>query len=198
MAQILLTGFEPFANESINPSKELVRSAAFHGVESHLVLPVSFQRAFPKIKQSLDSKEFSDILMLGQAGGRTQVCLERVALNWVETAVADEDGQLEKGRVIEPGASPAWISPYPIREWCDAGRLQNLPMEVSNTAGTFVCNDLSFKVAQWSLGKNVRWLFVHLPYLPEQVIQKPNGVPSMDLISMKKCIQFIIDKIHTL
>jgi pyroglutamyl-peptidase len=196
MKKILLCGFEPFGGETVNPSQELL-NCGLQELDQTLLLPVSFERAFAKLQIELLAQEHTDIVMLGQAGGRVKVSLERVALNLVDSEAPDADGVVKKDQPINKNGPAAWMTNYPLRTWLDQALRENLPLEISNSAGTYVCNDLIYKVADWksTTKKNFRWLFMHFPYLPSQLSGKSKATPTLDLEKMKVCTQFILDQI---
>ncbi|GIL16507.1 MAG: pyrrolidone-carboxylate peptidase [Oligoflexia bacterium] len=193
---ILLTGFEPFLGETVNPSKELL-GFYFSALDIHtLSLPVSYQKSFLVLKEKLSHQSYDHIIMLGQAGGRTSVSLERVALNWMDSEFSDEEGQVFcETKILDQGRE-AHFSSYPLREWYRLARQENLPIQISNSAGAFVCNSLSYQVGQHiaDMQMKTKWLFVHVPFLPEQGEKK--NEPSMELIQMKTCLDFILSQVR--
>ena len=172
----LITGFEPFQNEILNPSEILAKSVARKiGVEP-VILPVSYQRSFEVLRPYLDSGKYRGMISLGQAGGRSKVSLERVALNLEDSESEDSDQRIKIEKIIDPFGPHAILNPLPLREI--VGKLENKigPVEISSSAGTFVCNSLYYKVFRWqelNRGKLPWQIFIHLPYLPEQMIGKP-------------------------
>lgn len=193
MKKLLVTAFEPFQNERLNSSQQVL-SYLDEGLNfKKIILPVSFERSFLELQENIKKFSCTDILMLGQAGGRSKVCLERVAQNWIDTVMPDEDGVSILKSKINKQAGYAYYTSYPLHKWVVEAESLNLPIDISNSAGTYVCNSLSFKVAYHL---SVRWLFVHLPYLPEQVVDKEKEVPSLKVEVMKQSIDFIISKIN--
>ena len=191
--KILLTGFKPFLNEPINPSEILAnKMAEIFPDLSVLTLPVSYENSFAQLKKYWQSQgPFDGLVMLGQAGGRNSVCLERVAVNWCETSYADEDGvNLPVGPLLA-NAPSSYISSFFNSQWID--ELSKIgPTAVSFSAGTYVCNSLYYR-ALHELTKNQKpTLFVHVPYLPEQTKDKPQ-MPSMDLSTQQNIIKKIIE-----
>lgn len=191
MRPLLVTGFAPFLGEALNPSQRVVealleRSAARDRIET-LVLPVSFQRASQVLLKKWSEGDFSGVLMFGQAG-RPRISLERVALNWMETQHPDEDGFHPVTGPIRENCAPAWINSLPLSAWRDRIEKLSLPVEVSHSAGTFVCNRLLFDVSQ-EIRSPI--LFVHVPFLPEQA---KSLAMSMDLDSMLVVADFLINE----
>lgn len=186
--KLLLTGFEPFLGEKINPSQKLVEAISedpeFQSWVSGLVLPVSFKKAPDLVMDAMTEGSFDAVLMLGQASGRDKISLERTAVNWVETTHADENGYRPPVGRIDSQAEQAFFSDWPLDKMKKKLEDKKIPVEISFTAGAFVCNYLYFRTScELSLMKKSS-LFVHVPYLPEQVVGKP-GTASMDFSVMK-------------
>lgn len=190
--KILITGFEPFGGESLNPSQilleKLQRDSAFLGRADFALLPVSFVDAKPKLEEILLHNTYNRVFLLGQAGGRATVCLEQVALNWMG-GVRDEAGYLPEDGAIEALAPAAYISDLPLRALAEKLKGEGFPVSVSLTAGAFLCNFVYFTACQIleKQGRGARALFVHVPYLPEQVQAKPEKA-SLDLELMYSSI----------
>ncbi len=193
-SRILVTGFQPFLGESINPSEILLdhikRDFAVSEAVQVLLLPVSFQKAFALLNSELRKNSYDFVFMLGQAGGRDKVCFERVALNWVETSKPDEDGYTPPQDKIEADAAPALFTEMPLTEIVNKLKDKNLPARVSLSAGGYVCNYVYFKVLQGF--RNA--VFIHVPYLTEQTTGKEAGTPSMELEVMKQVIYPVLSK----
>ncbi len=198
-SRILVTGFRPFQGESINPSEILLEwikkdFSIEHGIDT-LLLPVSFTQGPAVLREQLSTKVYDVILLLGQAGGRSKVSLERVALNWIETETPDEDQQIPRQGAIEEGIESALFSPLPLSEWKEKLVKMNLPVEVSLSAGGYVCNYVYFQTLR-NLQKDEitsKTCFIHVPYLPEQVVDKGN-TPSMELETMKSILRVILEQ----
>ena len=195
MKRILVTGFEPFQGEKINPSQILLEHLKRDLVVEDLkidtiVLPVSFSNSYPTLQAKLAENSYDFVLLLGQAGSRSTVCLERVALNWIETFSPDEDGyRPRQGKILDLDEA-AIFSPLPLGVWRDRLQAQGHPVTVSLSAGGYVCNYIYYQVCQAfrALGNKTPVLFVHVPYLPEQAATKAAGTPSLELSTMKASI----------
>lgn len=198
-ARFLITGFEPFGGESMNPSQVLLREFSGCGSVQTCTLPVSYDRSWNKLEDLLTQEPSVDFLiMLGQAGGRSKVCLERVALNYIDTEQADEDGVIKLEQQIDPESPIAFLSPLSLRSLCQKVKELGVACEVSTSAGAFVCNHLYYRSFLWKQRMNspVIPLFIHVPYLPQQLIGKPAHVPSMELESQKKALIKILETLH--
>lgn len=166
--KVLVTGFKPFLGEAINPSEKLAieLSRIFPFVES-LILPVEFKKSFEILSQKVSSAKPDFIIMIGQAAGRANVCLEKVGLNWVQSDNADEAGVKPKPGKILPDHELALMTRFPVDQVFLELRKAQLPVEISFSAGAYVCNDIYFRVLNEI--KNIPAVFIHVPLLPEQL-----------------------------
>lgn len=170
-AQSLITGFLPFLGETINPSQQLAEQLGAEFSALPVILPVKYSEAWPILKMQLEQQNnFSFCLMLGQAGGRRKIGLERCALNIEHADVSDEAGVLAQEKVILVGGQELIQSPLPLVELKNQLVQKGHPVEVSHSAGTFVCNSLYYQALSWAKQNSVmdRMLFVHVPHLPSQ------------------------------
>lgn len=192
MKKILITGFEPFHGEDLNPSREL--ALAFQKQYDTLILPVSYQRANQMLQDQLKVGRYDFILMLGLAGGRKWMDLERVAINLEDAEKADEDGDLRVQTKINPDGPDAFLNPLPLRDLSQTLQQKNAPVQISFSAGAFVCNSVYYRVFDWikKSGRGSHALFVHLPYSNEQLSGKPEGTPSLSLEKMKMALDELL------
>ena len=183
--RILLTAFEPFGGESINPALEIVRAIEPpSGVELHtLVVPVTFSGAARPVLAELDACDYDAVVMLGQAGGRSAITVERVAINIDDASIPDNAGDQPADRPILPEGPAAHFATLPIRRMIEAIQRAGVAASISNSAGTIVCNHLMYSVLHHLSGTPVRTGFIHVPWLPEQAQNRP-GAPSMPLSQM--------------
>lgn len=184
---VLLTGFDPFGGDATNPSWRAVeglhdRLVAGHRIES-LQLPTAFARAPRLLRAAIRWHRPSLVLCVGQAGGRSALSFERVAINVIDARIADNDGAQPVDAPVVRGGPAAYFSTVPIKAMHVALRAADIPAEISQTAGTFVCNQVFYALMD-TLAKmptpRPRGGFVHVPFLPEQVDTLP-GTPSMPL-----------------
>ncbi len=196
--RLLLTGFEPFGGETVNPSWEVacaIDADPPPGVEvTTLRLPVRGQVSFERLIPALASGAHDAWLGLGEAGGRAPLSVERVGIN----VLVDGRGAAEQ-TVIEGGPA-AYFSRLPVAEVAAAIARAGVPAQVSNTAGTYICNEVIY-VVQHHLAEQERELpsgFIHLPFLPEQVLAKPPGTPSMALATQVAGVRAAIECIRSL
>ena len=179
--KILVTGFEPFGGENVNPSSAVLPSLQARFPQICVsVLPVEFGRSWTVLQSELEQHIPDIVLCLGEAGGRDKISLEHAALNWADARIPDSVGaQPRDVKLLEQGPN-ALFSTLPLRAL--EGRLKalELPVEISYSAGTYVCNALFYALMNSLEGSDVQAGFVHLPYLPQQTLDKP-GKPSLAL-----------------
>jgi pyroglutamyl-peptidase len=157
--RVLLTGFEPFGTHQVNPSQLVAERLG--GV----VLPVSVQRTLNHLEAAIDEHSPSVVLGLGLAGLRTQVAVERVAINVLDFSIPDNDGVLVEGDPIDPQGAPAWFSTLPIKAIAAAWLADEIPSYLSNTAGTYLCNAALYRSCALGAERGFRAGFIHLPPL---------------------------------
>lgn len=195
--RILLTGFCPFLGEQVNPSQLILekinQSEQFKSSVETLLLPVSFQQAVPLLIEKMQQQQYDYVLMLGQAGGRQKVNLERVALNWLESEHPDEDGYKPQQGVITQDSEQALFTQAPLNEWKNFLDQQGHSVVTSLSAGGYVCNYLYYHALRWikAQGSSTQACFIHVPFLPEQVLEKKD-MPSMSLSQQQEIIEKIL------
>ena len=181
MKHLIITGFDPFGGESVNPSWEAV-SRLPDTVGSYrltkLQIPTIFGTAARTILETAAGDAPDTILCVGQAGGRDAVTPERIAINMAGAAKPDNAGNLLWEQPVVPGGPDGIFATVPVRAMADAICAAGLPGKVSNTAGTFVCNDTLYRLLHHFAGTSVRAGFIHVPFLPSQAKE---GVPAMPL-----------------
>ena len=182
---ILLTGFEPFSGESINPSWELAQTLDGEVIAGHRVvaicLPCVFGASLKILHAAIAKYQPQLVLALGQGSDRSRLSLERVAINIDDARIPDNAGAQPLDRAVVPGAPVAYFSSLPLKTMLAALRAVGIPAEISQTAGTFVCNHVFYGLMH-ALAEQpgVRGGFLHVPYLPEQATQHP-GAPCLSL-----------------
>ncbi|MCE3009775.1 MAG: pyroglutamyl-peptidase I [Proteobacteria bacterium] len=198
MKKILITGFAPFLGETVNPSQQLLKRYESSKYVETLLLPVSYGRAWELLQQQLqfamNTQEYAAIIMLGLAGGRKQIGLERVAINFMDASHADEDGVFMTEKIILPEGPTAYLSPLPLRQMLQNLRAKGCPVEISNSAGTFICNLIYYRCFQFLAQNNfsTRLLFVHVPYMTEQVFGKSADTPALTFEVMDQTLGEIV------
>ena len=196
LPRILLTGFDPFGGESINPSWEAVR--ALHGrrigghrVEARL-LPTEFAASLRALKAAVRETAPAILLGVGQAGGRDRLSIERVAINLQDARIPDNAGAQPIDLPVIPDAPAAYFCTLPVKAMLAALQAQGLPAELSHTAGTYVCNHVAYAMLHLAAKRRgARAGFIHIPYLPEQAARL-RGAPSMALDDMVRGLEIAL------
>ena len=194
--KILITGFEPFGGEAINPSLEAVMSLPDHMgdvVIKKMSLPVVFGRSASVLRDMLNEDEFDAVICVGQAGGKPNINIERIAINIDDTKSPDNEGFVPNDMPICTEGPAAYFATLPIKEIVANLVKANIPVVVSNTAGTYVCNHVMYEALHYAAQRRPQMKvgFVHIPYLPEQVLDK-NNVPSMPLENIIEALIVIV------
>ena len=194
--KLLLTAFDPFGGESVNPAEKAVSLVtAPSGTEIvKLTVPTVFREASRITVEAIRREKPNAVLCIGQAGGRAAVTPERVAINLMDARIPDNAGNEPTEEMIAVGAPDAFFSTLPIRKITEAIKNIGIPAEVSNTAGTFVCNELMFSVlhALKTEFPDTVGGFMHVPFIPEQAANKPANMPSMNLGDIVSAIEAAI------
>lgn len=190
LPRVLLTGFEPFGGEAINPALEVLHELSGERIAGHRVepaaLPVCFEAGPRALIDAIERVNPSLVVCVGQAGGRARMSVERVALNLADARIADNAGAQPIDRALIEGAPNAYFSSLPVKALHASLNQHGVPAELSLSAGTYVCNAVFFALMHHlSTRPGARGGFIHIPYLPEQACRHP-GAPSMSLATLAK------------
>lgn len=197
--KILVTGFDPFGEESINPAIETVKKLpdVIAGAEIiKLEIPTVCHKSLRIIDEAITEYDPDVVLSIGQAGGRPDITIERVGINVDDCQIPDNEGNQIVDEPICLDGPDAYFVTVPIKAMVQRVREKNIPASVSNTAGTFVCNHVTYGVCHLLATKysGKRSGFIHIPYLPQQVIDKKN-MPSMSQNMMVEGIAAAIEAV---
>lgn len=190
--RVLVTGFEPFAGASQNPSQAVVQRLSLTGIAGVdlrcEVLPVAFGRSAKMLTALIDDVQPQVVVALGQAEGRTQITPERVAINLDDARIADNDGVLRsESRIVHDGPT-AYFSTLPVKDLVTDLAADGIPAAVSTTAGTFVCNHVFYAMQHHCHGTGIASGFIHMPLMTEQLAEFP-GLPTLPLTDLVRGIE---------
>lgn len=183
--KILITGFDPFGGATVNPSYLAVQQLPNHIAGAELVktqIPTEFYESARQLEQHIRAYQPDIVLNIGQAGGRTALSFERVAINLDDARIPDNKGQQPMDQMIQATGPAAYMTQLPIKAMAKAVRAQGIPAQISYSAGTFVCNHIMYQM-QYLIETdypNIQAGFIHVPFLPEQVVNQAHH-PSMTL-----------------
>jgi pyroglutamyl-peptidase len=185
MKTVLLTGFEPFDGAAINPAWEAVRRLdGWEGAGFRVKvrqLPCVFGRAAEALCAFVDEAGPDIAIAVGQAGGRPEISVERIAINVDDARIADNAGRQPVDVPVVDGGPAAYFTTLPIKAMVAAMRAQGLTAGVSQTAGTFVCNHVFYALMHHVRGQPMKAGFIHVPFLPEQAAGRADNPPAMAL-----------------
>lgn len=192
----LVTGFDPFGGDAVNPSSLAVsrlKKKIGKVTVISAVLPTSYARSAAVLREAIDGAKPNIVLCVGQAGGRTELCLERVGINVQDARIPDNDGQQPIDVPVRANGPAAYFSNLPVKACVAEMRKAGLPAAVSNTAGTFVCNHILYSLMDIfeSHPAKMRGGFLHIPYVPEQAARL-GGAPSMAVDDIVRGIEIIL------
>ncbi|MGY3707728.1 pyroglutamyl-peptidase I [Granulicatella adiacens] len=194
--KIIVTGFDPFGGEKINPSIECVKALPeVEGVELiRLELPTVFKESAKRLNEVINEVKPDAVLSVGQAGGRPGITMERIAINVDDARIPDNISQQPIDETIQTKGAAAYFSTLPIKRIVKAIREAGISAEVSNSAGTFVCNHIMYQAlfAATKADKPFKAGFMHIPFIPEQTTDKP----SLPLEESTKALQIAIETIR--
>jgi pyroglutamyl-peptidase len=190
MLRVLLTGFEPFDGAADNPSRRLVLALASEQSPADTeifveILPVAYAQAGTALRAAVRRCDPDVVIATGLAGGRPELSVERVAINIDDARIPDNAGEQRVDTPVEPAGPAAYFSTLPIKAVTAAMRVAGAPAQVSQTAGTFLCNHIFYRACHIAATERPRMRvgFVHVPWLPEQAADR-KGEPSMALATM--------------
>ena len=191
MSKILVTGFEPFATSSLNPSGEIVKALIGDDLVT-AILPVVFGQASAQLRELIDLHKPSAVLCLGQAEGRSQMTPERIAINLDNARIADNAGnQPLEQRVIADGPD-GHFSTLPIEKMVASMKAAGIPASISLSAGTFVCNHIFYVLQEYLKDSSVKSGFMHVPLMDEQRKEYPT-LPTMPIRQMVAGVEIALN-----
>lgn len=197
--KILVTGFDPFGGEPINPAIESVKRLPDNIAGAEIIkleIPTVRKKSLEKIEEAINEHNPDVILSIGQAGGRFDISIERVGINLDDFRIPDNEGNQTIDEPIFPDGENAYFVKLPVKAMVQNVQKNNIPASVSYTAGTFVCNHVLYGILYLIEKKynEKKSGFIHIPFLPEQVVDKRN-TPSMELSTIVKGLTAAIEAI---
>jgi pyroglutamyl-peptidase len=192
---VLLTGFAPFAEETVNPSWQAARALDGRVIEGHRIgaieLPTAFGASLPALRHALRQTVPRVVIATGLAGGRDGISLERIAINVIDARIPDNAGAQPIDVPVVRTGPAAYFSTLPIKAALHALRQAGIPAHVSQTAGTYVCNQVFYALMHAARRRHgMRAGFVHVPWLPEQA--ERHDAPGMPLEETVRALEIIV------
>lgn len=203
MHKVLLTGFEPFGGETLNPSWEAARQLHGQTLASGqqivaVQLPCVFATALGRLQQALEQHQPAQVLAIGQAGGRSELTLERVAINLIDARIADNAAAQPIDIPVIHDGPVAYFTTLPLKAMTAGLREAGIPASVSHTAGTYVCNQVFYGLMHMASTRPYikQAGFMHIPYLPAQAARQSSATASMALADIVDGIRLALDIAH--
>ena len=196
--KILVTGFQPFGGESMNPAWEAVSrlpDTIGDATVTKVEVPVVFGRGPEAVERAVEEVEPDLVLCVGQAGGRAKITPEFVGINYADARIPDNDGCQPVAERIVDGGPDAYFATLPVKAMVQAMQEAGVPAEVSYTAGTYVCNDVMYSLLHTLATRHpgVRGGFLHVTYATEQATHLPASTPSMSVDDMARGIAVALE-----
>lgn len=195
--KVLVTGFDPFGGESINPALEAVKMLKDEIAGAEIVklqIPVVAGKSIEKVHEKMKEVNPDIVISVGQAGGRFGVTPERVAINITDARIPDNEGNQPIDEPIFADGDAAYFSNLPVKAMVQAIKDAGYPSSLSNSAGTYICNHVMYGILYYIHKEfpGVRGGFIHVPYAASQVVDKPN-MPSMAIADITAALEAAIE-----
>ena len=196
--KVLVTGFDPFDKEKVNPAYEAVKLLPDKIADADIVkleIPTVFSKSAEVVEDAIKKYNPDIVINVGQAGGRACVTVERVAINLAEARIPDNAGEKPMGTPIKEDGENAYFATVPVKAMVKNVRDHGFPCQISYTAGTYVCNSIMYNVLYMAAKKykNIHAGFIHVPFSTEQAIDKPGTTPFMSLEQIRDCLTYAIE-----
>ena len=198
--KVLITGFDPFGGESINPAWEAVKAMenTIDGIEViKLQIPTVFRKSAEKLFAGIDEHKPDVVICVGQAGGRYDMSVERVAINMDDGRIPDNEGYQPIDTPVYEDGENAYFATLPIKGIVEEIKSAKIPASVSNTAGTYVCNHIMYSLLYYisKNNLNIKGGFIHVPYITEQVVDK-KSMPYMEVSTITKALESAVKALN--
>ena len=198
--KILVTGFDPFGGEKINPAYEAVKLLPAKICDADIVkleIPTVFGKCGDTVEKAIEQHNPDFVICVGQAGGRSCISIEKVAINFVEARIADNEGNQPLDKAIVPDGPVAYFSTLPVKAMVENVRSKGIPSNLSYSAGTFVCNDVMYRLLHMLATKyhHIKGGFIHVPYTLAQAATKPDGTAAWDEKTIAKGLEYAIEAV---
>lgn len=198
--KILVTGFDPFGGEPVNPAYEAVKllPKEIKGAEIITIeIPTVFGRGADTVEKAIIEYKPDAVVCVGQAGGRSCISIERVGINLREASIPDNDGNQPANEKAKEDGENAYFATIPVKSMVNNVRKHGIPSHISYTAGSYVCNDVMYTLL-YNIDKKypgIKGGFIHVPFATEQVTSKPNNIASMPVETIAKGLEYSIEAI---
>ena len=196
--KVLITGFDPFGGETVNPAYEAVKLLPDRIAGAEIIkmeIPTAFSESVSAVEAGIQKYRPDVVINVGQAGGRSCVTVEKVAINLAEARIADNAGKQPVDEPLQADGPAAYFATVPVKAMVKKVRDHGIPCHISYTAGTYVCNCIMYNVLHLAETKypGIRARFIHVPFSADQVVDKPAGTAFMPLETIAKSLEYAIE-----
>lgn len=198
--RIIVTGFDPFGGETVNPAYEAVKLLPDRIGDKELIkieIPTAYQGGVKALEEAIERYQPDAVLSIGQAGGAACIRVERVAVNLAEARIPDNEGYQPVDKSLREDGENAYFSTLPVKKMQQAIVQAGYPSVLSYSAGTYVCNAVMYNALYLAQKRypSMKAGFIHVPYAPQQAIGKSTDTPSMPVTAIAECLQAAIEAI---
>ena len=198
--KILLTGFDPFGGDKVNPAYEAVKLLPKNIAGADIVtieIPTVYRKSGETVEMGIRQYQPDVVMCIGQAGGRSGMTVEMVAVNIADFRIADNEGNQPLNQSILEDGENAYFATVPVKAMVENIKKHGIPAQISYTAGTFVCNDVMYELLYMISKKypKIKGGFIHVPFAPEQVLERPDGTASMPVETAAKALEYAVEAV---
>lgn len=198
--KILVTGFDPFGGEKVNPAYEAVKLLPDNIAGAEIIkleVPTVFAKSSAVMEEKIKEVNPDIVLCVGQAGGRSHMTVEKVAVNLIDARIPDNEGNQEFDLTIKEDGETAYFATIPVKAMIEKMNENKVPTLISYSAGTFVCNDIMYNLLYLIDKKypNIKGGFIHVPFDTAQTVGKPLGTASMPISKISEGLEYAIEAI---
>ena len=198
--KILVTGFDPFGGETVNPAYEAVKMLPEQIAGAEIIkleIPTVFSKSSVAVEEGIQKYNPDIVINVGQAGGRSHITIEQVAINLADARIPDNAGEQPLNEALQPDGDTAYFATVPIRAMVKHVQVHGLPCSISYTAGTYVCNCVMYNVLYMTQKKypNIKAGFIHVPFATSQLIGNPATTPGMSLDEIEQSLEYAIEAV---
>ena len=198
--KILITGFDPFGGETVNPAYEAVKLLpdTVKGAEvKKLEIPTVFGEAGKAVEKAIGEYQPDVVICVGQAGGRADISVERVAINLAEAPIPDNAGNEPMDAKVQQDGETAYFATVPVKAMVQNINDHGIPASLSYTAGTYVCNNVMYDLLYMTDKRypGIRAGFIHVPFSVQQGVGKGQRMPTMEIQTIAKALEYALEAV---
>lgn len=198
--KILVTGFDPFGGEAVNPAYEAVKLLPDNIAGAEIVkleIPTEFKRSMEFLEEAIRREMPDAVISVGQAGGRAEITPERVAINLADARIPDNAGNQPEDEALIADGPVAYFTTLPLKEMVKSVQDRGIPCRISYSAGTYVCNSVMYRVLHLAEVSGMGFCagFIHVPYATQQTVTKPAGTPGMALPDIARGLEAAVEAV---